>query len=78
MLARWAGQRYRVLVLEDPTIGVDFGAKAEIYRMMAEDAAAGTAAIVVSSDLDELVQICRPGARLQPRPDRRRADRARS
>ena len=58
VLARWAGQRYRVLVLEDPTIGVDVGAKAQIYRMMAEDAAAGTATIVVSSDLDELVQIC--------------------
>jgi ribose transport system ATP-binding protein len=58
VLARWCGQRYRALVLEDPTIGVDVGAKAQIYRMMAEDAAAGTAAIVVSSDLDELAQIC--------------------
>jgi len=57
VLARWAGQHYRLLVLEDPTIGVDFGAKTEIYRIMQEDAAAGTAAIVVSSDLDELVQI---------------------
>jgi ribose transport system ATP-binding protein len=58
VLARWTGRRYRLLVLEDPTIGVDVGAKAQIYRMMAEDAAAGTAAVVVSSDLDELVQIC--------------------
>jgi ABC-type sugar transport system ATPase subunit len=57
VLARWAGQHYRLLVLEDPTIGVDFGAKTEIYRIMQEDAAAGTAAIIVSSDLDELVQI---------------------
>jgi ribose transport system ATP-binding protein len=57
VLARWAGQHYRLLVLEDPTIGVDFGAKTEIYRIMQEDAAAGTAAVVVSSDLDELVQI---------------------
>ena len=58
VLARWAGQGYRVLVLEDPTIGVDFGAKAEIYRMLAADAAAGTAIVIVSSDLDELVQLC--------------------
>jgi ribose transport system ATP-binding protein len=58
VLARWAGQGYRLLVLEDPTIGVDFGAKSEIYRMMQEDAAEGTATIVVSSDLDELAQIC--------------------
>jgi ribose transport system ATP-binding protein len=57
VLARWAGQHYKLLVLEDPTIGVDFGAKSEIYRMMQEDAAAGTAAVIVSSDLDELVQI---------------------
>jgi ribose transport system ATP-binding protein len=57
VLARWAGQHYRLLVLEDPTIGVDFGAKTEIYRIMQEDAAAGTAAMVISSDLDELVQI---------------------
>lgn len=57
VLARSAGRRYRVVVLEDPTIGVDFGAKTEIYRMMAQQAAEGTATIVVSSDLDELVQI---------------------
>jgi ribose transport system ATP-binding protein len=57
VLARWAGQGYRLLILEDPTIGVDFGAKSEIYRMMQEDAAHGTATIVVSSDLDELAQI---------------------
>ena len=58
VLARWAGRKYRVLVLEDPTIGVDVGAKAQIYRMLTEDAASGTAMIVVSSDLDELAQIC--------------------
>jgi ribose transport system ATP-binding protein len=58
VLARWAGRNYRLLVFEDPTIGVDFGAKTEIYRMLAEDAARGTACIIVSSDLDELVQVC--------------------
>jgi ribose transport system ATP-binding protein len=58
VLARWAGRRYRLLVLEDPTIGVDVGAKAQIYRMLTEDAAAGTGIVVVSSDIDELVQIC--------------------
>jgi ribose transport system ATP-binding protein len=58
VLARWAGRRYRLLVLEDPTIGVDVGAKAQIYRMLADDAANGTAMVVVSSDLDELAQIC--------------------
>ena len=58
MLARWAGRKYRVLVLEDPTIGVDVGAKSQIYRTLTEDADAGTTIVVVSSDLDELVQVC--------------------
>jgi ribose transport system ATP-binding protein len=58
VLARWAGRNYRVLVLEDPTIGVDVGAKSQIYRTLAEDAESGTAIVVVSCDLDELAQIC--------------------
>jgi ribose transport system ATP-binding protein len=58
VLARWAGQNYKVLVLEDPTIGVDVGAKAQIYKMLTEDAARGTAMVVVSSDIEEMVQIC--------------------
>jgi ribose transport system ATP-binding protein len=58
VLARLAGQDYPVLVLEDPTIGVDVGAKAEIYKILAEGAAKGATCIVVSSDLDELAQIC--------------------
>ena len=57
VLGRCAGQNYRLLVLEEPTIGVDYGAKAEIYRMLASDVDAGGAAIVVSSDLDELTQV---------------------
>ena len=58
VLARWAGQKYRVIVLEDPTIGVDIGAKAEIYRMMMADCDSGTSYIVVSSDIEELVSVC--------------------
>jgi ribose transport system ATP-binding protein len=58
VLARLAGQDYRILVLEDPTMGVDVGAKAEIYKILGDGAAKGTACIVVSSDLDELAQIC--------------------
>ena len=58
VLARWASQRYKLLVLEEPTMGVDVGAKDEIYRMLIADAAAGTSCLVISSDLDELAQIC--------------------
>ena len=58
VLARWAGRHYKLLILEEPTMGVDVGAKAEIYRMLAQDAASGTSCIVISTDLDELVHIC--------------------
>lgn len=58
VLARLAGQNYRIVVLEDPTIGVDIGVKAEIYRMMSEDARTGTTYIVVSSDFEELIEVC--------------------
>jgi ribose transport system ATP-binding protein len=58
VLARWAGQDYRLIVLEDPTIGVDIGAKGEIYRMMMADCDAGTSYVVVSSDIEELVGVC--------------------
>jgi ribose transport system ATP-binding protein len=58
VLARWAGRNYKLLVLEEPTMGVDVGAKAEIYRMLAQDAEAGTSCIVISTDLDELAHIC--------------------
>ena len=39
-------------------MGVDVGAKAEIYKILADGAAKGASCIVVSSDLDELAQIC--------------------
>ena len=58
VLARLVDRKYRILVLEEPTIGVDIGAKSEIYRMLAAGAAHGTPCLIVSSDLDELVQVC--------------------
>jgi len=58
VLARWAGQDYKIVVLEDPTIGVDIGAKSEIYKMMLADCEAGTSYVVVSSDIEELVEVC--------------------
>ena len=58
MLARLVERGYRILVLEEPTIGVDIGAKSEIYRMLAAGAAERTPCLIISSDLDELVQVC--------------------
>ncbi len=58
VLARLVDRGYRILVLEEPTIGVDIGAKSEIYRMLSAGAVSGTSCLIVSSDLDELVQVC--------------------
>ena len=51
MLAR----RPKVLLMDEPTRGIDVGTKAEIYRLIRELAAGGTAVIAVSSELPELI-----------------------
>lgn len=58
ILARWLDTGSAVLVLEEPTMGVDVGAKAEIYKLMAEAARSGAAVIVVSSDFHEVAMVC--------------------
>lgn len=55
MLARLMAQDLRVLILDEPTQGVDVGAKAEIYRILNEAVADGTAIIMISSDLPEVM-----------------------
>ena len=54
VLARWLEQNPRVLVLEEPTVGVDVGARAEIYAKLAEAQAGGLAVLLVSSDFHEV------------------------
>ncbi|MER9947193.1 sugar ABC transporter ATP-binding protein [Mesorhizobium sp. M0047] len=58
VLGRWLNVDLRVLVLEDPTIGIDVGARAEIYGLIYELAARGLGVIVISSDFEELAMIC--------------------
>src|SRR6185503_16362920 len=58
LLSRWLGQGAQLLVLEEPTMGVDVGAKAEIYEMLNQELAGGAAVLLVSSDLDEIAGIC--------------------
>jgi ribose transport system ATP-binding protein len=50
--------RPRVLLLDEPTRGVDVGAKAEIYRLLGELAAQGLGVLLASSELPELVGVC--------------------
>jgi rhamnose transport system ATP-binding protein len=56
-LARWLATKPSVLILDEPTQGVDVGAKAEIHRLIAELAAGGLAILVISSELTELLAV---------------------
>ncbi len=58
VLARAIADNPRLLLLEEPTRGVDVGAKFDIYSIMRERTAKGAAVILVSSDLPELIGIC--------------------
>ena len=53
-VARWLATRPRIIILDEPTQGVDVGAKSEIYRLMSELANAGLAILMISSDLPEI------------------------
>ncbi|MDR3036138.1 MAG: sugar ABC transporter ATP-binding protein [Kitasatospora sp.] len=55
VLARWLARRPEVLILDEPTRGIDVGAKAEIYRIIADLAEQGVALLVISSELPELL-----------------------
>ena len=55
VLARWLARRPKVLILDEPTRGIDVGAKAEIYRLISELAAEGIALLVISSEMPELL-----------------------
>ncbi|SEF07541.1 monosaccharide ABC transporter ATP-binding protein, CUT2 family [Burkholderia sp. WP9] len=58
VFAKWNHPRPRVLLLDEPTVGVDVGAREEIYGVVNDAAHAGTGVLVVSSDLDELLRLC--------------------
>jgi ribose transport system ATP-binding protein len=58
ILARWLRQQPRLLLLDEPTQGVDVGARDEIYKLIAQAADQGCAVVVVSSEFEELARIC--------------------
>ena len=55
MLARWLARRPRILIVDEPTRGIDVGARVEIHRLLRELAKQGVGIIVISSDLTELL-----------------------
>jgi len=57
-IARWLATEPAVLILDEPTQGIDVGAKAEIHRLMGELAARGLAILLISSELPEILGMC--------------------
>ncbi len=57
LIARWMGPRTRVLLLDEPTRGIDVGTKSEIYRLVRKAADAGAAVLLVSSEMPELLAL---------------------
>ncbi|MDX9911393.1 MAG: sugar ABC transporter ATP-binding protein [Phycisphaerales bacterium] len=57
LIARWMSDSTRVLLLDEPTRGIDVGTKAEIYRLVREAAERGTAVLLVSSEMPELLAL---------------------
>jgi len=58
LLSRLLATTPKVLILDEPTRGVDVGAKSEIYSIIDNLAKSGTAILVISSDLPEVIGIC--------------------
>lgn len=57
LLGKWLGLSPKVLILDEPTVGVDVGAKAEIYGILRAERDKGAAILVVSSDLEEVMTL---------------------
>jgi len=58
VLARWLSMKPRVLLLDQPTRGVDIGAKEEIYQLTRELASSGVAVVFVATEISELLRVC--------------------
>jgi rhamnose transport system ATP-binding protein len=55
VLAKWLATQPRLLILDEPTRGIDIGAKVEVHRIISELAASGLAIVLISSDLPEVL-----------------------
>jgi ribose transport system ATP-binding protein len=57
VLAKWLAMNPRLIIMDEPTRGIDVGAKAEIYRLMRGLADAGVAVLMISSDMEEVIGV---------------------
>ena len=58
VFARWLGTQPRIFLLDEPTRGLDVGAKGEILKLTVELAEAGAAVLLASSELEEMMRVC--------------------
>ncbi len=57
VLGKWLAMNPKVIILDEPTRGIDIGAKAEIYRLMQNLAQSGVAVLMISSDMEEVIGV---------------------
>src|SRR5436190_1980910 len=57
VLAKWLGRSPSVLIVDEPTRGIDVGTKAEVHRLLEELAGQGVAVLVISSELPEVLRL---------------------
>ena len=55
MLAKWLATEPKLLILDEPTRGIDVGTKSEVHRLMSELAGGGLAVLMISSELPEVL-----------------------
>lgn len=58
IFAKWLAAECRLLVLDEPTIGIDVGAREDIYRLIEDFVGTGRAVLLISSDFDEVLSLC--------------------
>jgi ribose transport system ATP-binding protein len=58
VVGRWLHLESKIYIFEDPTAGVDVGAKAEIYRLFDVALQAGAAILIISTDFEEVAKVC--------------------
>jgi ribose transport system ATP-binding protein len=58
VLAKWLLAKPSVFILDEPTRGIDVGAKSEIYRLINDLSARGAGVLVISSEIEELIGLC--------------------
>lgn len=58
VLSKWLDCKPKVMILDEPTRGIDVGAKAEIYAIIDELAIQGVSVIIISSELPEIINMC--------------------